>query len=161
VTAPDEYAGPVRECYTADGRPKRRYASRRDAKNAVRRARKNGVELGGPYRCPDCHRYWGGNFYGLRACDVALLRRYLRMWRRLDWFGLRSWLYAQGLHAAVHRKKPGACNAVPPHGHGGYDHWYCQRKRRHDGLHRVNSYVWGEIAGQPLGATYAPEEATR
>lgn len=106
------------------------------------------------------HRYWGGNFYGLSRADTALLRRYLRAWRRRDWYGLRSWLYAQGLHATVYRRKPFACNARPSKGHGGYDHWACQLKRRHDGMHRFGAYTWGEIEGEPIGA-YSPQEATR
>jgi hypothetical protein len=96
--------------------------------------------------------YWGGTFYGLNKADLFLLRRYLRAWRRLDWFGLRSWLFSQALHAAVHRKKPGACNQVPTPAHGGYSHWACQLKRGHDGMHRFNAYTWGEIDGEPIGA---------
>jgi hypothetical protein len=103
------------------------------------------------------HRYWGGNFYGLRKCDVALLRRYLRHWRRIDWWGLRSWLYSQGLHAAVYAKKPFSCGARPGPGHGGYDHWSCHLRRGHEGMHRVNNYVWGEIDGEPIGAHQIPE----
>lgn len=105
-------------------------------------------------------RYWGGAFYGLPHDELALLRRYLRMARRHDWFGIRSWLYSQALHAAVHRRKPFACNAVPPKGQGGYDHWHCQQRRRHDGLHRFNNYVWGEIGGEPIGAIYDPKALT-
>jgi hypothetical protein len=104
------------------------------------------------------HQYWGGNFYGLAGDEVALLRRYLRMWRRLDWFGARSWLYSLGLHAAVHRKVPRSCQAQAPKGQGGYDHWYCQLPRRHDGMHRYNNYVWGDIGGEPIGAIYNPTE---
>lgn len=99
-------------------------------------------------------RYWGGKFYGMPACDVALLRRYLRMWRRLDWFGLRSWIYSQALHAAVHQRKPFTCQEIPPRGSGGYDHWHCQQPRRHGGLHRFNSYEWGTIGDEPLPVTY-------
>ena len=88
------------------------------------------------------HQYWGGTFYDLPKDEVALLRRYLRMWHRLDWFGLRSWLYLQGLHAAVDRRKPFACNVTPPKGTGGYSHWHCGEKRRHKGDHRYNNYVW-------------------
>lgn len=88
------------------------------------------------------HRYWGGSFYGMRKAETALLRKYLRMWRRLDWYGLRSWLYSQGLHAAVHRSKPFACREVPPKGSGGYSHWHCELRRRHAGAHRFNSYTW-------------------
>lgn len=83
--------------------------------------------------------------------DAALLRRYLRMWHRLDWYGLRSWLYAQALHSAVHERKPFSCQAVPPRGTGGYDHWHCQLRRRHDGMHRFNNYVWGDVGGEDLG----------
>lgn len=105
------------------------------------------------------HRYWGGTFYDLRRCDWALLRRWMRAWRRLDWWGLRSWLYSQALNAAVHQKKPFACNAVPPRGQGGYDHWHCRLRRGHDGMHRYNAYTWGEIGGEPIGAFYAPVPA--
>jgi hypothetical protein len=55
---------------------------------------------------------------------------------------LRSWLYTQGLHAAVHTKKPFACQAAPPRGSGGYSHWHCGLKRRHAGPHRYNNYEW-------------------
>lgn len=102
------------------------------------------------------HRYWGKDFYGLASDEVALLRRYLRMWRRLDWFGLRSWLYSQGLHAAVDQRKPFTCQATPPPGQGGYSHWHCREKRKHDGMHRFNNYVWGEIDGEEIGATFDP-----
>lgn len=97
------------------------------------------------------HRWWGGAFYGMREDEVALLRRYLRRWRRHTWWGLRSWICCQALHAAVHCKKPGSCQAVPPKGSGGYSHWHCQLKRNHDGLHRFNNMTWGEIDGMDLG----------
>jgi hypothetical protein len=87
-------------------------------------------------------RYWGGTFYGMAKADTALLRRYLRMWRRLDWYGLRSWLYSQGLHAAVHQKVPRTCQVSPPKDSGGYSHWYCDQKRKHDGPHRYRNYQW-------------------
>lgn len=90
------------------------------------------------------HRYWGGNFYGLTKSEVALLRRYLRHWRRIDWFGLRSWLFLVALHAAVHTKKPFACNVTPARGSGGYSHWNCHEKRKHDGPHIFNNYTWVE-----------------
>lgn len=102
------------------------------------------------------HQFWGGSFYGLASCDLFLLRRYLRAWRRKDWFGLRSWLYSQALHAAVYRRRPGACNQAPPLGLGGYDHWLCTLRRGHDGMHRFNAYAWGEIGGEPIGTVYAP-----
>lgn len=102
------------------------------------------------------HRYWGGTFYGLRSDETAILRRYLRMWRRLDWYGARSWLYKQGLHAAVHAKRPGACNAVPPEGSGGYSHWHCELDRRHDGMHQFRAYRWGLVGGEVVLA-HVPE----
>lgn len=88
------------------------------------------------------HQYWGGSFYGLSDWEVALLRRYLRKWHRIDWFGLRSWLYHQGLHAAVYSRKPFTCQVTPPKGTGGYDHWFCSLSRRHDGPHRYRNYQW-------------------
>ena len=88
------------------------------------------------------HRYWGGTFYGLSHYEVALLRRYLRMWRRLDWYGARSWLFSQGLHNAVHRKKPFSCKQVPAKGSGGYDHWHCTLKKGHACPHRFQSMQW-------------------
>lgn len=105
-------------------------------------------------------RYWGGSFYGLRQGEVALLRRYLRMWHRLDWFGARSWLYSQGLHAAVYRKKPRTCQAVPPKGQGGYDHWFCMLPRRHDGMHRFRNYVWGDVGGEEVSVVHQPTDAS-
>lgn len=88
-------------------------------------------------------QYWGKGFYGLNRWEVALLRRYLFRWRLRSWFGLRSWLYSQALHAAVHQRKPGSCQATPPRTAGGYSHWHCQRPRHHTGLHRYNNMVWG------------------
>lgn len=102
------------------------------------------------------HQYWGGNFYGLPRDEWALVGRWLRVARRNDWWGLRSWLYSQALHAAVYRRKPFACNASPPKGQGGYSHWLCHLKRRHDGMHRFNNYVWGDIDGEPIGAHHIP-----
>lgn len=90
------------------------------------------------------HRYWGGNFYGMPKWETALLRRYLRKWRRLDWYGLRSWLYSQALHAAVNQKIPFKCHAAPPSGSGGYSHWLCDQKRKHAGPHRFRNYEWTE-----------------
>ena len=90
------------------------------------------------------HRYWGGTFYGMTKPETALLLRYLRMWRRHDWYGLRSWLYSQGLHAAVNLKVPFTCQEVPPKGTGGYSHWYCRKPRRHSGDHRYNNYTWAD-----------------
>lgn len=96
-------------------------------------------------------RYWGGDFCGLNRWEIPLLYKYLRMVRRHGWFGVRGWLYAQGLHAAVHRKRPFTCQQVPPTGSGGYSHWHCGEKRGHTGLHRFNTYQWGEIGGEQIG----------
>lgn len=87
-------------------------------------------------------QYWGKGFYGLTKWEVRLLTKYLRSWRRADWWGLRSWLYSQGLHAAVYKRKPFTCQAAPTKGSGGYDHWLCTEKRGHDGFHRFNAYTW-------------------
>lgn len=106
-------------------------------------------------------QYWGGRFFGMTKAETALLRRYLRAWRRHDWYGLRSWLYSQGLHAAVYVRKPGACNAAPPKGQGGYDHWLCHERRGHDGFHRFRSYAWGDVGGEPIGVFHECEEGTR
>ncbi len=78
---------------------------------------------------------------------------------RIEWFGLRSWLFSQGLHAAVYRKKPFSCGAQPPKGQGGYSHWLCTLRRGHDGMHRFNNYTWGEIGGEPIGTLYNPEDS--
>lgn len=102
------------------------------------------------------HRYWGKDFYGLRECETALLRKYLRMWHRHNWFGVRSWIYSQALNAAVHQRKPRACNVTPPKGTGGYSHWHCNEKRRHKGDHRFQSYTW---SGGTARVVYDPEDA--
>lgn len=104
-------------------------------------------------------RYWGGDFHGLDYAEQLIVARYLRRWRCRDWWGLRTWLYLQGLHAAVHQRKPFSCHQVPPRGQGGYDHWHCQRRRGHDGLHRYRACVWGDLGGEQLGVTHVPEEA--
>ena len=33
---------------------------------------------------------------------------------------------------------------------------YPRHPRRHDGMHRVVNYVWGDIDGEPVGAHYMP-----
>lgn len=106
------------------------------------------------------HIYWGGRFYGMPKCEVALLRRYLRMWRRLDWFGARSWLYSQGLHAAVNQKVPRTCQVSPPPGSGGYNHWFCDQKRKHTGPHRYRNYQW-DPTKDTVEYTPAVEETAR
>jgi len=88
------------------------------------------------------HQYWGGGFYGLRPDEWWLLRKYLRRAHRHNWWGLRSWLYHQALHSAVHQRKPFACNATPAAGSGGYSHWHCRLRRHHPGAHRTGNYEW-------------------
>ncbi len=103
-------------------------------------------------------RWWGDPFYGLDYAEVRIVHRWMRRWRWKNWFGLRSWLYTQALHAAVNQRKPFSCGVNPPAGSGGYSHWRCQLKKRHDGLHRFNAYVWGDVGGieMPLVA-HEPE----
>jgi len=104
------------------------------------------------------HMYWGGRFFGMTRWEVRLLVKYLRMVRRHDWYGLRTWLYAQGLHATVYKKKPFSCGAAPEPGSGGYDHWLCQLKKRHKGEHKCGNYVWGELDGVKYSYNVAPED---
>lgn len=103
-------------------------------------------------------RYWGQDFYGIDHWEVRLLRKYLRMWNLHTWWGIRPWLYKQGLHAAVHKRKPRSCQQVPPRDTGGYDHWHCRKPRGHDGLHRFNNYVWGDVGGEHVGTVFQPRE---
>lgn len=93
-------------------------------------------------------QYWGHGFYGLTDWECRLLAKYLRHWRRLDWYGARSWLYKLGLNAAVDQRRPFTCQATPPKDSGGYSHWHCDQKRRHDGPHRFRNYVWWETGGR-------------
>lgn len=88
------------------------------------------------------HQYWGGRFFGMDSRDQALLRRYLNRWRLQNWFGLRTWLWKQGLHASVYKKKPRACGVTPSRCTGGYDHWRCEADRRHIGDHVYGNYRW-------------------
>lgn len=106
-------------------------------------------------------RFWGGNFYGLPQDELSLLRRYLRTARRHDWYGLRSWLYSQGLHAAVYQRKPFTCGVRPPKGQGGYNHWYCKLPRRHEGMHRFDNYIFGEVGGEPIGTVFVPKDEAK
>lgn len=87
-------------------------------------------------------QYWGGNFYGLSSREQDLLRDWLRAAHRHNWWGLRSWLYTQALHDAVHTRKPFACQEAPEPGTGGYSHWHCPLKRRHTGPHRYAAMAW-------------------
>ena len=87
-------------------------------------------------------QYWGGQYYGMTQWEIRLLHKYLRYWRRLNWWGSRSWLYKIGLHAAAHRRRPFKCQAIPPKGSGGYSRWHCELPRRHEGVHRYERYEW-------------------
>ena len=91
--------------------------------------------------------FWGERIthYGLSRRELALFRRW-DFWEcraRGEWFGLRRWLYYKGLHAAVHLKKPFACNIVPPRGSGGYSHWHCEVRGKHN-VHRFGNYTWAQ-----------------
>lgn len=104
-------------------------------------------------------------FYGDRIQHYGISRRELALFRRRDfwecrargeWFGLRRWLYFKALHAAVHLKKPFACNVVPPRGTGGYSHWHCEERGKHD-VHRFRAYTWAD--GEKV--QHAPLDAQR
>lgn len=93
--------------------------------------------------------FWGEHIthYGISRRELALFRRW-DFWEcraRGEWFGIRRWLYYKGLHAAVHLKKPFACNVVPPRGTGGYSHWHCEIRGKHD-VHRYRNYTWARDA---------------
>lgn len=116
----------------------------------------------GPNQDGDLHlgrQFWGGNFYGLDYAEMPIVLRYLLRWQLANWCGARSWLYSQALHAAVYRRKPGACNQPPPKDAGGYSHWFCEEKRGHSGHHRYGNTVWGEVAGEFMPCTHVPEVA--
>jgi hypothetical protein len=98
--------------------------------------------------------WWGDRirFYGLNRRELALFRRW-DLWERRargEWFGIRRWLYCKGLHAAVHLRKPFACNTTPPPGSGGYSHWHCELRGKHT-EHRFRAYVWvdGRVTHRP------------
>lgn len=104
-------------------------------------------------------------WWGSRISPSSLERPELRLFRRWDfwecrvrgeWFGLRRWVYHRALHAAVHLKKPFACNLTPPSGSGGYDHWHCEVRGRHD-MHRFRNYTWAadRVAYDPKLASQA------
>lgn len=100
---------------------------------------------------------------GAYSGELKMFRKWFiwDSWIKSDWFGLRRWLYYKGLHAAVHQKKPFACQAMPARNSGGYDHWYCQypigfvgmlRRRlnlpvKHSGPHLYHNMRWND-AGQ-------------
>ncbi len=88
------------------------------------------------------HQYWGGKFYGLDYAERRLVLKWLRAFRRHDWYGLRSWLYTQALYSAVSTKKPFACQKAPDPHTGGYSHWLCTKKRNHKGPHQFASMIW-------------------
>lgn len=92
--------------------------------------------------------------FGISRRELALFRRW-DFWEcraRAEWFGLRRWLYHRALHAAVHLKKPFACNLTPPRGSGGYSHWHCEMRGKHT-THRFRNYTWSEGEGRTV---YAP-----
>jgi len=101
-------------------------------------------------------QFWGMQFHGLSYWELPIVAKYLRRHRRRTWFGVRPWLYSQALHSAVSTRKPFACNAVPPSGSGGYDHWHCGEKRRHLGPHRFGNSTWND--GGKVG--HSPQEVT-
>ncbi len=74
---------------------------------------------------------------------------------KAQWFGLRSWAYWKALHASVNDKVPFSCQVVPDRATGGYDHWHCQLRKRHDGPHRYRNYVWPGANGR---TQHAPAE---
>lgn len=104
--------------------------------------------------------WWGEQIthYGLSRREMQLFRRW-DFWEcrvRGEWFGLRRWLYHRGLHAAVDLRKPFACNITPPRGTGGYSHWHCELRGRHQ-VHRFRNYTW---AGGNARVQYDPKEVT-
>ena len=97
-------------------------------------------------------------FYGLDRKELNLFLRWLLVECKLrgEWFGVRRWLYFKALHAHVERKIPFTCQVTPDRGSGGYDHWHCQLKRRHEGKHRFNMYTW---IGSGFGVEHEPADA--
>lgn len=77
-------------------------------------------------------------------------------WVKAEWCGLRRWLYFKALHAVVHERIPFACQVTPDRDSGGYDHWYCQLRRRHNGDHRYRNYTW---AGPGSKAVHSPMDS--
>lgn len=60
----------------------------------------------------------------------------LRIWRKRTinrWYDLRAALGGYCNHRPY--------SPIPGEG-GGYAHWRCALRRRHDGMHRSNNYVW-------------------
>lgn len=67
--------------------------------------------------------------------------------------GVRRWIYLKALHAAVERKIPFTCQVTPDRNSGGYTHWHCQLKKRHEGKHRFGNYTW---IGRDFQVEYEP-----
>jgi hypothetical protein len=69
-----------RYCTTEDGRPKRRYDSRADAKRAVKAILDNGVSPDpariGAYRCPVCDYFHIGHYPTSQRNRAALRARH-------------------------------------------------------------------------------------
>lgn len=87
-------------------------------------------------------QFWGGTFFGLNRWETRLLAKYLRRWRRLDWWGARTWLYLAALQSAVNQRKPFSCQATPARDSNGYNHWHCELPKRHAPPHRYHAVVW-------------------
>lgn len=105
--------------------------------------------------------WWGDRitFYGLDRRELAMFRRW-DFWEcrvRGEWFGVRRWLYLKGLHAAVHQRIPFTCQQTPPRGSGGYDHWHCEIRGKHD-EHRYRNYTWTDSRVEYAPVTHEPTE---
>lgn len=96
-------------------------------------------------------------FYGLDRKEQALFLRWYLVECKLrgEWLGLRRWIYYKALSAAVAKKVPFSCQAVPDRDSGGYNHWHCQLKKRHEGRHRYSSYTW---IGRDFQVEYEPAQ---
>lgn len=90
--------------------------------------------------------------------EVRLFVRWLIWdgWIKAEWFGLRRWLYYRGLHNAVEPYIPFTCRVTPAPGSGGYSHWHCDLRPRHQGEHRYRNYTWSGVLGDRV--EYAPTE---
>lgn len=97
-------------------------------------------------------------FYGLDRREQALFLRWFLVECKLrgEWLGIRRWVYYKALHAAVERKIPFTCQVTPDRHSGGYTHWHCQLKKRHEGKHRFNNYTW---IGEHFQVEYEPANA--
>lgn len=97
-------------------------------------------------------------FYGLDRKELNLFLQWLLIECKLrgEWLGIRRWVYFKALHAHVERKIPFTCQVTPDRGSGGYDHWHCQLKKRHEGKHRFVNYTW---IGSGFGVEHEPADA--